>query len=132
MIITFRGKKFKGNVDCQWHLILEFVEDSYLWRIIIASLQVNKFEKMREREREIRISHLGLQMHTWNVIFLWSPLSPKHMQDIFINWFRICIYSHGTYPNPFLNFGWRCMDLLRPRRVTTVIGFSQAMGSGRD
>ena len=65
MIITFRGKKFKGNVDCQWHLILEFVEDSYLWRIIIASLQVNKFEKMREREREIRISHLGLQMHTW-------------------------------------------------------------------
>lgn len=52
MIITFRGKKFKGNVDCQWHLILEFVEDSYLWRIIIASLQVNKFEKMRERERD--------------------------------------------------------------------------------
>ena len=26
------------------------------------------------------------------------------MQDIFINSFRTCIYSHGTYPNPFLNF----------------------------
>ena len=65
MIITLGEKKLKGNVDCQWYLILEFVEDSYLWRIIIASLQVNKFEKMREREREIRISHLGLQMHTW-------------------------------------------------------------------
>ena len=70
MIITLGEKKLKGNVDCQWYLILEFVDDSYLWRIIIASLQVNKFEKMREREREIRISHLGLQMHTWNVIFL--------------------------------------------------------------
>lgn len=65
MIITLGEKKLKGNVDCQWYLILEFVDDSYLWRIIIASLQVNKFEKMREREREIRISHLGLQMHTW-------------------------------------------------------------------
>ena len=29
----------------------------------------------------------------------------KHMQDIFINSFRTCFYSHGTYPNPFLNFG---------------------------
>ena len=38
------------------------------------------------------------------VIYLWSSLSPKHMQDIFINSFRTCIYSHGTYPNPFLNF----------------------------
>ena len=58
------------------------------------------------------------------VIYLWSPLSPKHMQNIFINSFRTCIYSHGTYPNPFLNFGWRCMDLLRLRRGTTVTGFS--------
>ena len=38
------------------------------------------------------------------VICLWSPLSPKHMQDIFINSFRTCIYLHGTYPNPFSEF----------------------------
>ena len=41
------------------------------------------------------------------VIYLWSPLSPKYMLDIFINSFRTCIYSHGTYSNPFLNFGWK-------------------------
>ena len=54
-------------------------------------------------------------------IYIWSPLSPKHMQNIFINSFRTYIYSHGTYPNPFMNFGWRCMDLLRLRMGTTVI-----------